>query len=351
MAESCAVTFFTEDRDQQNIPSLHAPMIGAIGRNDMVQKKNIDELIVYNPFAPVLFNGTEQGDVFTGGLAADTLYGNGGNDVLSGNAGNDYISGGYGMDALYGGTGDDTLDGGHGNDMLFGGPGADRFIGGEGYDTVSYIDSQKSVVISMGDGSSANDATGDTFSGIEKVVGSNNLDLIAGDHLGNEIDGAGGDDWLMGYAGDDNLQGGQGADNLLGGAGNDRLTGGAGDDVLTGDQFGYFGSDVFIVDGQSGRDVITDYQKGMDRIGITGLADDVFGTDGTLAAGYYDQENNRWRVSNLDGDDVFLRTDTMELVKISPVYLNGNLAALNYGDEIVQFENVSSVSAADFFLY
>jgi Ca2+-binding RTX toxin-like protein len=255
------------------------------------------------------------------------------------------------MDTLYGGTGDDILDGGHGNDMLFGGPGADRFIGGDGYDTVSYIDSQMSVVISMNTGSSANDATGDTFSSIEKVVGSNNLDLIAGDHLGNEIAGAGGDDWLMGYAGDDNLDGGQGMDNLFGGAGNDRLAGGTGDDVLTGDQFGYFGSDVFIVNGQSGRDVITDYQEGMDKIGITGLAGDAFGTDGVLAAGYYDREDGRWRVSNLDGDDVFLRTDTMELVEISPVRLNGELAALNYGDEILQLEDTTSVSLSDFFLY
>ncbi|WP_338067654.1 VCBS domain-containing protein, partial [Neisseria weixii] len=61
---------------------------------------------------------------------------------------------------------------------------------------------------------------------------------------------------------DDRIDGGN--DTLIGGSGNDILFGGAGNDTLTGgvgaDKF------VFLANGNSGRDVITDFQAGKDKV-------------------------------------------------------------------------------------
>lgn len=66
------------------------------------------------------------------------------------------------------------------------------------------------------------------------------------------------DDVLVGDAGDDRLNGGAGLDILVDGAGVDNLTGGA-------------GADVFILSPDGERDVIADFQPGLDRLDLTGL--------------------------------------------------------------------------------
>ena len=72
--------------------------------------------------------------------------------------------------------------------------------------------------------------------GAERLVGSNDADLIHGN---------GGNDTLIGNAGDDRLYGDQGNDNLVGGNGIDWLDGGLGDDTLNGgnDNDQLFGGD------------------------------------------------------------------------------------------------------------
>ena len=62
------------------------------------------------------------------------------------------------------------------------------------------------------------------------------------------------------------MRGGSGNDRLVGGDGIDTLTGGIGDDTLTGG----VGNDIFQINIGAGRDVITDYGTGNDRIKLLG---------------------------------------------------------------------------------
>ncbi len=54
---------------------------------------------------------------------------------------------------------------------------------------------------------------------------------------------------------------------VAGGAGDDTLLGGGGDDVLHGEA----GADLFVFDPGMGRDLVTDFQPGVDRLLLRGL--------------------------------------------------------------------------------
>ncbi|MFW9259165.1 hypothetical protein [Nostoc sp. CALU 546] len=66
--------------------------------------------------------------------------------------------------------------------------------------------------------------------------------------------------------GNDILTGGKGNDTIAGGNGNDILTGGKGNDTITGGN----GSDKFILSFGEGTDIITDFRKSTDLIGLSG---------------------------------------------------------------------------------
>ena len=69
--------------------------------------------------------------------------------------------------------------------------------------------------------------------------------------------------------GKDTLNGGEHNDVLDGGAGNDKLYGGTGNDTLTGGA----DADQFIVNAKAfGNDTVTDFQDGVDKIRIQGVA-------------------------------------------------------------------------------
>ena len=193
-----------------------------------------------NAYAPhtVVF-GTTGNDTLRGpsggsrhivGLAGDdTLIGRSGPDILEGGAGNDTLHAGEGdihPNTLLGGAGNDTLAASSGNDVLDGGPGTD---------IVSYEVSWVGVTLDLADPSrSTEHASGDTYTGIEKFVGSRAKDTLNGDGNANHFRGAGGDDTLVGNGGDDNLGGDAGDDTLTGGAGNDQFyfqTGFGNDDI------------------------------------------------------------------------------------------------------------------------
>lgn len=172
-----------------------------------------------------MLTGTDGSDVLSGGSGDDTLNGNGGDDRLIGRLGSDSISGGEGDDRLNAGSGDDTLNGGAGDDVLWDGDGNDLHFGGLGAD---------------------------------RLVG----------HAGNDtLFGGEGFDRIYGGIGDDELSGNGGTDFVYGGADNDTVAGGSGFDKLTGGD----GADVFLIEAGSGRDVIRDFQPGVDRIDVTAL--------------------------------------------------------------------------------
>ena len=100
--------------------------------------------------------------------------------------------------------------------------------------------------------------------GAQTLTGGGEEDTLRGGNARDILIGGGGNDSLSGGNGADNLSGGAGNDRLAGGDGADRLNGGLGNDRLTGGD----GADVFVFDAGFGRDVITDFTRGFDKIEI-----------------------------------------------------------------------------------
>jgi Ca2+-binding RTX toxin-like protein len=222
-------------------------------------------------------DGTDLNDNLYGSGGPDEIHGRFGNDFLSGGGGDDWLFGEQGNDWLSGGAGNDRLDGGTGDDTLVGGAGADALIGGAGFDTANYAASFQSVYVDLATNTGVyGDAQGDTFSGIDKVVGSSYSDGLFADDSGVLLDGGAGHDLLVG---------GAGLDVLIGGAGDDTLEGGRGLDVLTGG----IGADYFVFNKDDGPDLVTDFQQGVDKIvlgdGFSNVHIGPFGTDGVLWTG------------------------------------------------------------------
>ncbi|MDE0005728.1 MAG: M10 family metallopeptidase C-terminal domain-containing protein, partial [Rhodospirillaceae bacterium] len=135
-----------------------------------------------------------------------------------------------------------------------------------GTDTVDFSGYSADQVIDLTVTDSTNPyATASSIGGLR-----GNMMLAAGTVIENAIGGSG-DDVIIGNAE---------ANVLAGNAGNDRLVGGAGDDTLTGgagrDRFVYASADT-------GRDRITDFTGGEDRIDFTGL--DIAFADLTIVQG------------------------------------------------------------------
>ncbi|KNG92917.1 calcium-binding protein [Pseudaestuariivita atlantica] len=243
--------------------------------------------------------GNAGDDTLLGDDGLDTLDGGTGNDALLGGAGNDTALGATGQDSLFGDDGDDLLDGGEdddivsgnagndtlmggaGDDTLFGEAGADRFEGGDGFDLVDHsVDGDGRILVDLQtDVSGAGfarfydhgAAEGDTYAGIEHVIGGTAADNLRGDGAANRLEGGGVSDRLYGRAGDDTLDGGAGADAMYGNLGADVMTGGTGD---VRDRFIYFQANETGV-GAGNRDIITDFVSGEDRIEISRIDADI----------------------------------------------------------------------------
>lgn len=183
--------------------------------------------------------------------------------------------------------------------------------GGDGNDTITGNDSDN--VLTGGAGS-------DSISG---GVGFDFLDMRGGGN--NFANGGNQSDTILGGSGNDELRGGKGRDSIMGGDGNDTIYSGLGFDTLTGGA----GDDVFIVRGYDARfpfadldPTITDFQDGIDHIGIEGV------TNADIATILAAQQNLSGQVgvtisvadtkpaiitvlgvSQLDSSDVFAATD------------------------------------------
>jgi len=195
----------------------------------------------------------------TGLIDGDVTLGNGA-DVLRGFGGEvtGTINGGLGDDTFFVDQVDVVIDGGADYDTVF--TRAD-FVSGGGIESI--------VLQGAGD----IDATGDT-----------EANLMLGNKGDNELIGLTGNDTLLGGDGDDILMGGGNLDALRGGRGDDILVGGGGKDI----QFGGLGADVFkfeaITDSgllSTNRDVIQDFEIGVDLIDLSELTTAVFSFQGT----------------------------------------------------------------------
>jgi hypothetical protein len=214
----------------------------------------------YTGFETVLMGG---GD--------DSVGGTTGNDTVDGGAGNDSLFGLAGDDDLTGGAGRDTLDGGAGNDTLNGGAGNDNGRGGDDADTLTLGGGRD-----KGFGGAGND-TLNGGSGRDRLEGGSGDDAILGGGGKNKMLGDGGNDTLQGGGGADNMDGGAGDDLLFGNGGKDRMFGGFGADTFRGGSGGDTmdggaGADVFVFGQGSGRDRVLNFEDGIDRIDLEGVA-------------------------------------------------------------------------------
>ncbi|WP_158589871.1 calcium-binding protein [Gemmobacter lutimaris] len=220
---------------------------------------------------PQVISATEGSDTLLqienilGGAGGDRLVGNAGTNVLTGNAGadnlfgvggNDTLFGGAGVDGLYGADGADQLFGGEDNDRLFGGAGDDTLDGGDGLDFADYRPAANSgITVDLSiTGAQAISAS----EGFDTLV---NVENLSGSGFGDTLTGNADDNVIYGIEGNDTISGGGGVDRLIGGLGQDTLTGGAGADV-------FFFTRAADSDLISGRDTITDFVSGTDRINL-----------------------------------------------------------------------------------
>jgi Ca2+-binding RTX toxin-like protein len=196
--------------------------------------------------------GNAKNNTINGTDGEDTLSGLGGSDHLYGLADEDILNGGKGNDVLDGGEGDDKLIGGAGRDTMIGGDGADEFIGGRGKDTVDYSNAMEQVTALLAGNSSASGAAGDTYSGMENVVGSAFYDTLqagrggfARGGLGSDVLAGGGD--YMSHDNGGRLQGDDGLDTLNMNYGNTEavLQNDSGYDTILGFEEG---ADMFFID-------------------------------------------------------------------------------------------------------
>lgn len=196
--------------------------------------------------------GSDSGGVTLTYQAGTSLTGTAGDDVMLVAAGNNTVHGGDGNDVLSGTTGNNNFYGDAGNDLLFSGSGNDLLDGGTGNDTASYAHSAAGVTVTLASTAQQNTVGAglDTLVSIENLTGSNFNDVLTGDGNANVINGG---------LGNDTLNGGGGDDILIGGMGNNTLTGGAGNDTFLYQQ------------GNTGRDTVTDFTFGSDKLDLSQL--------------------------------------------------------------------------------
>jgi Ca2+-binding RTX toxin-like protein len=219
--------------------------------------------------------GDEGSDILRGGDGDDRLFGGKGSDTLRGDAGNDRLLGDTGDDAIYGGLGDDRLLGGAGNDSLHGDEGNDTILGGKGIDSING-DAGNDIIKGGADtdnliGNEGNDRIWGQ-GGADLLFGSEGRNFLYGGADNDIVTGGIDRDTLVGGSGDDQLRGRSGNDIIRGGTGNDAITGGTGNDRMAGgsgaDEFKYYKSTY---EPDFGRDTITDFTTGEDKLDFRGM--------------------------------------------------------------------------------
>ncbi|EAQ02323.1 Hemolysin-type calcium-binding protein [Pseudooceanicola batsensis HTCC2597] len=291
--------------------------------------------------------GASQGDVL---INIENAIGSNFRDLFIGTGTANQLNGLQGDDTFFSGAGNDTIDGGSGDDVIDAGDGADSITGGAGIDTVRYASSAAVQINLAANIATGGQAEGDTFFGIENVVGSQNADTIIGDGQDNLIEGIGGDDHMRGGLGADTIIGYNGIDTAsyqdsavgvnvgiyrvgTGGTAEgdrliyvERIIGSGHDDELVG------GGTAPILEGAGGDDLLIDYGGAATIMGGNG--------DDTINAG-----------TGADSIDGGAGIDTVRYANTSSVQID--LAAgtgsgfAAEGDTLVNVENVIGSNAGD----
>ena len=228
-------------KDLAKVSSVHA-----IGLAKGIQEN------VLNHFDNTMENG---GSITDGSYSYNTYTGTGWNDVTYSGATGDaeVVNNKNEFDvALKSGTlktvnvavSDDTINGGAGDDVIFG----DSIY----TDNLTWVNGNTGVAYTAanheGEGMNAlKEYLKWSVNGGSDVGDQQILDYVQS-NWSSLLDG-------RATGGNDTLNGGTGNDVLFGGAGNDTLTGGEGNDKF-----------VFLANSNSGQDVITDFQAGLDKV-------------------------------------------------------------------------------------
>lgn len=246
---------------------------------------------------------TSGGNLIEGNSSANTLSGTNGNDIINGYGGNDNISGN---------AGDDVIDGGAGNDVLNGG--TNTALG----DTVTYASSTGAVTVTLASTRSQSTGSGgaDSLSGFENLTGSDF------------------DDRLTGNSGANVITGGKGNDVVTGGGGVDQINGGAGSDTFDFNSISETGNSA------TARDVIIDFEKGLDRIDLSTIdassvlrANNAFVFKGD-AAGFGTSSDGEIRYMHENGVTVIYGDTDRDSAPEFQIALNG-IYTLTFGDFIL----------------
>ncbi len=250
-------------------------------------------------------DGGDGADSILGGKGADSLVGGKGDDTLEGGTGNDILTGGKGADVFVYNSGD-------GNDIIADYAEADTIqinsatvgkitakngnviftvdknkitITGGADKVISYVDAEgehtypeavkfnsKGTAATLTSAYSQDEFKINDYDDYKNsvvmidasavihdisITGNKLANKIIGSDEDDLIDGSNGADSILGGKGKDTLIGGKGDDTLEGGKGNDSLWGGAGDDTL----YGGDGADIFVYNNGEGNDVIADFTK------------------------------------------------------------------------------------------
>ncbi len=251
---------------------------GSIGGRDSITGSLNSTNYLYGD-GDKLLNSVGGDDILIGGNKTNYLYGDAyeatSNNNFSLVGGNDSLTGGNSRDFIYGDAyllknglgGNDTLNGGGGADLLYGDSyfltngtgGDDTFIagadsGGNYLYGDAYLLSQSSGGADTLDASSSTSANflyGDGYQ-LKSSVGGNDI-LIGG--TGNDVLYGDGLTLTDADPGDDVLWGGKGNDTLYGDARSITYASGS-----------TFGADAFVFTPGDGKDIIMDFQQGIDKL-------------------------------------------------------------------------------------
>lgn len=254
-----------------------------------------------------------------------TIFGTGGNDILRGSVKSDRFDDPDGLDQLFGNGGNDRFNlditNNQAGTLIDGGGGvADRLvlqsandydlrqlsivrvenlfleslpagrtvdllasqIGGVGdFTTIEKAVAAGVVTLRLAPANAADLSTVNfinfTVSDVVEITGTAAANALSGSSVDDEINGNAGGDNIKGNAGNDVLFGGTGADTIDGGNNNDIINGGRGKDILTGgagfDSFDYNEVQDSLPGGN--RDIITDFEQGIDKIDLIGIDADI----------------------------------------------------------------------------
>ena len=243
--------------------------------------------------------------------------GNGLANTIQGNDGANVLDGGAGADTLKGGKGDDTYR-------------VDLKTVGAGAVAMAALEDTLTENLNQGTDTLVLRGTATPVNATTLTLGANleNLDASATGSTKLNLTGNAGNNILTGNDWDNILNGGLGNDTLIGGAGNDSFTGGA-------------GNDTFVIERVASMvAAISDFEAGIDKLGLGQTAYSALFTGGALKAGVFDNGAaattvTQWLFYNAGSGGLFYDSDGTGVVAAVQVATLSHKPALTASDFVL----------------